>query len=80
MFWFLWKYIYVKLNFKINVSIVLKFKIIIKIHALYRNSAASFEKAQAEFATTMMSNKNVQNAAKEVFTETAKASLKQGRF
>lgn len=51
--------------------------ILMKIHALYRNTAASFEKAQAEFATNMMSNKNVQNAAVTVFKEGAKASMNQ---
>ena len=58
--------------------------ILMKIHSLYRNTAASFEKAQAEFASNIMSNKNVQNAAQTVFTEGAKASMKQatsgGRF
>ncbi|KAM3600002.1 uncharacterized protein V6R79_015623 [Siganus canaliculatus] len=34
-----------------------------KIHALYRTTGASFERAQQEFATGVMSNKTVQTAA-----------------
>ncbi|XP_061589895.1 secretory carrier-associated membrane protein 1-like [Cololabis saira] len=34
-----------------------------KIHTLYRTTGASFEKAQQEFATGVMSNKTVQTAA-----------------
>lgn len=33
------------------------------MHALYRTTGASFEKAQQEFATGVMSNKTVQTAA-----------------
>ena len=36
-----------------------------KIHATYRSSGASFEKAQTEFATGVASNKTVQNVAVE---------------
>lgn len=35
----------------------------IQVHALYRTTGASFEKAQQEFATGVMSNKTVQTAA-----------------
>lgn len=48
-----------------------------KIHRLYRNTGASFEKAQKEFATNVMSNKNVQNAATTVITETARNAMQQ---
>lgn len=34
-----------------------------QVHALYRTTGASFEKAQQEFATGVMSNKTVQTAA-----------------
>ncbi|CAF0712782.1 unnamed protein product [Brachionus calyciflorus] len=56
---------------------------LIKIHRLYRNTGASFEKAQAELASNVMSNKNVQNAAATVVTETARSAMNQkapGRF
>ncbi|XP_057308348.1 secretory carrier-associated membrane protein 2-like isoform X3 [Hydractinia symbiolongicarpus] len=36
-----------------------------KVHAAYRRSGASLEKAQSEFATSVASNKAVQNAAKD---------------
>lgn len=48
-----------------------------KVHALYRNTGASFEKAQAEFATNVMANKNVQSAATTVITESARQAMKQ---
>ena len=48
-----------------------------QIHRLYRNTGASFEKAQKEFATNVMSNKNVQNAAATVVTESARVAMQQ---
>jgi len=50
---------------------------LMKIHRLYRNTGASFEKAQKEFATNVMSNKNVQNAAATVVTESARVAMQQ---
>jgi len=50
---------------------------LMKIHRLYRNTGASFEKAQREFATNVMSNKNVQNAAASVVTEGARVAMQQ---
>ncbi|XP_015244548.1 PREDICTED: secretory carrier-associated membrane protein 1 isoform X1 [Cyprinodon variegatus] len=46
-----------------------------KIHALYRTTGASFEKAQQEFATGVMSNKTVRTAA-----ATAASTAAQGAF
>lgn len=51
--------------------------ILMKIHGLYRSTGASFEKAQKEFATGVMANKNVQNAASTVVTESARAAMNQ---
>jgi len=50
---------------------------LMKIHALYRNTGASFEKAQKEFATNVMTNKNVQTAAATVVTESARVAMQQ---
>lgn len=44
---------------------------------MYRGTGASFEKAQRELATNVMSNKNVQNAATTVITESARNAFQQ---
>jgi hypothetical protein len=41
---------------------------------MYRNTGASFEQAQREFASNVLANKNVQNAATTVITESARAA------
>lgn len=46
-----------------------------KIHSLYRQTDASFQKAQAEFATGVMSNQAVRQAAAN-----AAANAAQGAF
>lgn len=50
------------------------------MHALYRTTGASFEKAQQEFATGVMSNKTVQtaaaNAAANAATNAARGAFK----
>lgn len=52
-----------------------------KIHTLYRTTGASFEKAQQEFASGVMSNKTVQtaaaNAAANAASRTAQEPFKQ---
>ncbi|XP_043919640.1 secretory carrier-associated membrane protein 1 [Protopterus annectens] len=50
-----------------------------KVHGLYRTTGASFEKAQQEFATGVMSNKTVQTAAANAATSAA-ASAAQNTF
>lgn len=51
-----------------------------QVHALYRTTGASFEKAQQEFATGVMSNKTVQtaaaNAAANAATNAARGAFK----
>ncbi|CAH1796713.1 unnamed protein product [Owenia fusiformis] len=49
--------------------------LLIRVHRLYRNTGASFEKAQAEFASGVMSNKNVQNAAATAATSAVRNSM-----
>lgn len=61
--------------FAFTVSLLLNLSIIIKIHRLYRTTGASFQAAQNEFASSVLSNKTVQNAAATAITETAKASV-----
>ncbi|KAG8131013.1 putative Secretory carrier-associated membrane protein [Naja naja] len=50
-----------------------------KVHGLYRTTGASFEKAQQEFATGVMSNKTVQTAAANA-ASTAATSAAQNAF
>jgi len=44
---------------------------------MYRTTSASFEKAQQEFATGVMSNKTVQTAAATAATRAAQESFKE---
>ncbi|NXS07186.1 SCAM1 protein, partial [Neodrepanis coruscans] len=46
-----------------TASAVISLVMFKKVHGLYRTTGASFEKAQQEFATGVMSNKTVQTAA-----------------
>ncbi|MFT7811776.1 secretory carrier-associated membrane protein 1-like [Arapaima gigas] len=47
-----------------------------KVHALYRTTGASFEKAQQEFATGVMANKTVQTAAANAASSAARGAFK----
>lgn len=51
----------------------------LQVHGLYRTTGASFEKAQQEFATGVMSNKTVQTAAANA-ASTAATSAAQNAF
>ncbi|XP_066501667.1 secretory carrier-associated membrane protein 1 [Hoplias malabaricus] len=48
-----------------------------KVHGLYRTTGASFEKAQQEFATGVMSNKTVQTAAANAASTAARGAFKE---
>ncbi|XP_030291936.1 secretory carrier-associated membrane protein 1 isoform X1 [Sparus aurata] len=48
-----------------------------KVHATYRTTGASFERAQQEFATGVMSNKTVQTAAANAATRAAQGTFKE---
>lgn len=61
--------------FRARLLLVLFFSPTPQIHMLYRTTGASFEKAQQEFATGVMSNKTVQTAA-----ATAASTAAQGAF
>lgn len=47
----------------LSVYLLTFFLLALQVHGLYRTTGASFEKAQQEFATGVMSNKTVQTAA-----------------
>ncbi|KAF7651642.1 hypothetical protein LDENG_00107530 [Lucifuga dentata] len=47
-----------------------------KVHSLYRTTDASFEKAQQEFATGVLSNKTVQTATTTVASRAAEGAFK----
>uniref|UniRef100_A0A3Q0SEC3 Secretory carrier-associated membrane protein n=1 Tax=Amphilophus citrinellus TaxID=61819 RepID=A0A3Q0SEC3_AMPCI len=48
-----------------------------KVHGMYRTTGASFEKAQQEFATGVMSNKTVQTAAANAASSAAQGAFKE---
>ncbi|XP_044029007.1 secretory carrier-associated membrane protein 1-like isoform X3 [Siniperca chuatsi] len=48
-----------------------------KVHAMYRTTGASFERAQQEFATGVMSNKTVQTAAATAASRAAQGTFKE---
>lgn len=48
-----------------------------KVHAMYRTTGASFEKAQQEFASGVLSNKNVQTAAAKAATQAAQETFRE---
>ncbi|XP_062867043.1 secretory carrier-associated membrane protein 3 [Trichomycterus rosablanca] len=50
-----------------------------KVHSLYRQTGASFQKAQAEFATGVMSNEAVRNAAVNATTTAAQGAFTGAR-
>ncbi|XP_075302515.1 secretory carrier-associated membrane protein 1-like isoform X4 [Opisthocomus hoazin] len=62
-----------------TASAVISLVMFKKVHGLYRTTGASFEKAQQEFATGVMSNKTVQTAAANA-TSTAATSAAQNVF
>ena len=50
-----------------------------QIHSMYRQTGASFQKAQAEFATGVMSNQTVRQAAASATTGVAQGAFSGGR-
>lgn len=48
-----------------------------KVHSMYRTTGASFEKAQQEFATGVLSNKTVQTAAANAASQAAQGAFKE---
>ncbi|KAM6228407.1 secretory carrier-associated membrane protein 1-like isoform 2-T2 [Spheniscus humboldti] len=62
-----------------TASAVISLVMFKKVHGLYRTTGASFEKAQQEFATGVMSNKTVQTAAANA-ASTAATSATQNAF
>ncbi|KAM3940063.1 secretory carrier-associated membrane protein 1 isoform 2-T2 [Leptodactylus fuscus] len=62
-----------------TASAVVSLAMFKKVHGLYRTTGASFEKAQQEFATGVMSNKTVQTAAANA-ASTAASSAAQNAF
>ena len=49
----------------------------VKVHSIYRNTGASFAKAQAEFAQGVMRNEHVQQAATGAATAAARQAMGQ---
>lgn len=58
-------------SLKATASIIL----LIKVHRIYRSTGASFQKAQQEFATGVMRNEVVQNAAADAAANAARGAV-----
>lgn len=62
-----------------NAQAVMGIVLLKRIHSLYRQTDASFQKAQAEFATGVMSNQAVRQAAASAAANAA-SNAAQGAF
>lgn len=49
----------------------------VQVHRMYRNTDASMQKAQQEFATTFLGNEHVQNAASNVAANAIRSQMSQ---
>ncbi|XP_076443587.1 secretory carrier-associated membrane protein 1-like isoform X1 [Babylonia areolata] len=54
---------------------VVSFALLVKVHRIYRSTGASFQKAQAEFATGVMRNEVVQTAAADAAASAARNAV-----
>lgn len=58
-----------------GILAVTSFVILVKVHRIYRNTGASFQKAQAEFATGVMRNEAVRGAAQDAAAGAARGAV-----
>lgn len=61
--------------FFFSVEAVMTILFLIKVHRIYRSTGASFQKAQQEFATGVMRNEAVQNAAADAAAGAARGAV-----
>lgn len=60
-----------------TIDALLSFYMLTKIHRIYRGTGASFAKAQEEFASGVVQNEQVRNAATTVVTNAAQQAVSQ---